>query len=39
MDTKIDKVKIIEDEITPIHPALDFVEDLGIITIPLPTQH
>jgi hypothetical protein len=38
MDTKIDEVKIIEDEIAPIHPALDFTKDLAIITIPLPTQ-
>ncbi|MBM3254238.1 MAG: hypothetical protein FJZ16_08295 [Candidatus Omnitrophica bacterium] len=38
MDTKIDRVKIIEDEIIPIHPALDFMRDLAIITIPLPTQ-
>ncbi len=38
MDTKIDGVKIIEDEITSIHPALDFTKDLAIVTIPLPTQ-
>lgn len=38
MDTRIDKVRIIEDEISPIHPALDFTKDLAVIAIPLPTQ-
>lgn len=38
MDIKIEKVKIIEDEINSIHPALDFTDGLAIITLPLPTQ-
>lgn len=38
MKTKVDDAKIIEDEILPIHPALDFTTDLAIITVPLPTQ-
>ena len=38
MDTRVDSVKIIEDEITPIHPALDFTKDLAVVVVPLPTQ-
>jgi hypothetical protein len=38
MSTEVNKSKILEEEIIPIHPALDFTKDLAIITIPLPTQ-